>query len=152
MHHHVRALSVQVVCSQMGDLYASAIGTTVLQLREIPPRPAEYDGALCLFDLGKDTNETTIRVALSKFGEIVSIEIGEWPPAIVRFNKHGAALAVKQKAAAATASCTTAEEIATAVAIALGLQCGIPDTLYNERSYDGRMGEAGWDDDDGRGW
>jgi hypothetical protein len=26
----------------MGDLYASAIGTTVLQLREIPPRPPEY--------------------------------------------------------------------------------------------------------------
>ena len=27
----------------MGDLYASAIGTCVLQLKEIPPRPAEYD-------------------------------------------------------------------------------------------------------------
>ena len=26
----------------MGDLYASAIGTTVLQLKEIPPRPADY--------------------------------------------------------------------------------------------------------------
>ena len=25
----------------MGDLYASAIGTTVLQLKELPPRPKE---------------------------------------------------------------------------------------------------------------
>ena len=38
-----RALSV------MADVYASAVGTTVLQIKEIPPRPKEYDGALCLF-------------------------------------------------------------------------------------------------------
>ena len=55
----------------MGDLYSSAIGTTVLRLREMPKRPAEYDGKV---------------------------------------------------------------------------------SVYNERSYDGRSGEAGRDDDDGRGW
>ena len=32
----------------MGDLYASPVGTTVLQITEMPPRPAEYDGLLCL--------------------------------------------------------------------------------------------------------
>eukprot|EP00900_Chrysochromulina_parva_P027937 jgi/Chrpa1/9778/Chrysochromulina_OHIO_Genome00016827-RA len=35
----------------MGHIYASAIGTTVLQLKELPLRPPEYDGKLCLFDL-----------------------------------------------------------------------------------------------------
>ena len=43
----------------MGDAYASAIGTTVLQLKEIPPRPSHFDGALCLFDL-KMTEETAV--------------------------------------------------------------------------------------------
>ena len=35
----------------MADLFASAVGTTVLQIREVPPRPKEFDGALCLFNL-----------------------------------------------------------------------------------------------------
>ena len=35
-----RALTV------MMDLYASAVGTTVLQIKEIPPRPTTYDGLL----------------------------------------------------------------------------------------------------------
>ena len=38
----------------MGDLYASAIGTTVLQLKEIPPRPKKFDGVICLFREGTD--------------------------------------------------------------------------------------------------
>ena len=33
----------------MGDVYASAIGTTVMQLKETPQRPVEFDGALVLF-------------------------------------------------------------------------------------------------------
>ena len=46
---------------RMGDLYASAIGTTVLQLKEIPSRPKEYDGALCLFDLAAGVDEAAPR-------------------------------------------------------------------------------------------
>ena len=61
----------------MGDLYASAIGTCVLILKELPPRPAAYNGALCLFDLAEVTDEISIRAALSEYGEIVSIEMGE---------------------------------------------------------------------------
>ena len=34
----------------MGDLYASAIGTTVLQLKEMPRRPTEYDGKLAVYN------------------------------------------------------------------------------------------------------
>ena len=44
-------VAVRASSPQMGGLYASAIGTTVLQLKELPPRPREYDGKLCLFDV-----------------------------------------------------------------------------------------------------
>ena len=33
----------------MGDLYSSAIGTTVLRLREMPQRPASYDGKVFVY-------------------------------------------------------------------------------------------------------
>ena len=98
-------------------MYASAIGTTVLQLKEIPPRPAEYDGALCLFNLNEGVNEAAIRVALEPFGEIVagSIKIGGWPSVKLCFTTHEAALNAKQ-----------ALEKLKAI-------CGGVDTLYNER-------------------
>lgn len=121
------------VRAQMGDLYASAIGTTVLRLKEIAPRPAEHDGAICLFDLVKGVGEAAIRAALEHFGTIVSIDTSV-SPAIVRFSTHEAARAARRAAAEF-------------VNIAGGV-----DSLYNERSYDGRRGEAGRDDDDGRGW
>ena len=47
----------------MGDLYASAIGTTVLQLKEIPPRPSSFDGALCMFGLAKDSESKSLGCA-----------------------------------------------------------------------------------------
>ena len=115
----------------MGDLYASAISTTVLQLTEIPPRPVEFDGTLCLFDLKVGVDENAILVALREFGSIASCKLSEWPPATVRFTTHAAALAAKQAAAR------------------LSFIAGGIDTLYNERSYDGREGEGG---DRGRGW
>ena len=55
-------------------------------------------------------------------------------PVIVRFSTHRAARAARRAAAELTS-------------IAGGV-----DTQYNERSYDGRTGEAERDDDDGRGW
>ena len=116
----------------MGDLYASAIGTTVLQITEIPVRPAEFDGALCLFDLAEGVDESSITAALEKFGPIRDCEIGGWPSAIVRFSTHEAALAAKRAAPLSI--------------------CAEVGTLYNDRSYAGRKGEAGRDDDEGRGW
>ena len=65
---------------------------------------------------------STRRIALSKFGEISSVEIGGWPPVTVRFTTHAAALNAKRAAAELKH-------------IAGGL-----DTLYNERPYDDR----GW--------
>ena len=119
--------------TQMGDLYASAIGTTVLRLKEIPPRPSEHDGALCLFNLVKGVGEAAIRTALERFGTMVSIDTGA-SPVLVRFSTHEAARAARR-----------AEAELTSIA-------GGVDTVYNERSYDGRRDEAGRDDDDGRGW
>ena len=116
----------------MGDLYASAIGTTVLQIREIPARPTEFEGALCLFNLTEGVDEPKIRTALKRFGTIQDCKVGGWPSAIVRFSTHEAALAAKRTAP-------------------LRICAGV-DTLYNERSYDGRKGEPGRDDDEGRGW
>jgi hypothetical protein len=117
----------------MGDLYASAIGTTVLQIKEIPPRPAEYDGALALFGL-KVTDESAIMQAFGAYGEVLRCEVGGHPEAIVRFSTHAAALKARS------------------AADKLVHVCGGIDTLYNERSYDGRRGEAGREDDEGRGW
>ena len=118
----------------MADVYASAVGTTVLQLKEIPPRPKEFDGALCLWDLKPGVDEAQIRTVLGGFGEIWSCDLGAIPAPIVKFATHEAALEVKKAASAWEALCD-------------GL-----DTLYNERSYDGRRDANGRDDDDGRGW
>ena len=114
---------------------ASAIGTTVLQIKEIPSRPSEFDGALCLFNLAAGVDEREVRKQLQKFGDIMSYEAeAGCTPAIVRFSSHDAAIAAKRAASMLT-----------------GL-CGGIDTVYNERSYDGRHGYEGLDDDDGRGW
>ena len=115
----------------MGDLYASVVGTTVLMSKEIPLRPPEFDGVLGLYDLAEDVDATSIRAAFAEFGDIVWIEIGGHPDARVRFSTHDAALDAKRAAAR------------------LRRICGGIDTLYNDRSYDGREGEEG---DKGRGW
>ena len=128
----------------MQDLYASAVGTTVLQFKGIPPRPKEYDGKICLFLLKdnnwepQDVDEATIRNALSEYGEITSCELtgplrDNQGGYIISFTTHEAALAARR-------------------AGAIPDICAGIDTLYNERSYDGRKGEEGRDDDEGRGW
>eukprot|EP00964_Phaeocystis_antarctica_P014401 scaffold7924_cov70-Phaeocystis_antarctica.AAC.5 len=117
----------------MADVYASAVGTTVLQLREIPPRPKDHDGALCLFGLYDGVDEPAIRAALGSFGDMETVEFSSGM-AIVRFASHAAALAAKQ------------------APLPKGL-CEALDFLYNERSYDGRRNDdRGRSDDDGRGW
>jgi len=114
------------------DLYASAIGTCILQLQEIPLRPKEYDGAICLWDLKEGVDESAIRMALQEFGAIASCELGVL--VVVRFDEHASAVAAKRATSRLTALCA-----------------GV-DTLYNERSYGGRKNEEGLDDDNGRGW
>ena len=75
----------------MGDLYASAVGTTVLQHKEIPPRPARYDGVLRLGGLPHQVNAAAISAAFGTYGEIVSCEVGEAErDARLCFANHGA--------------------------------------------------------------
>ena len=116
---------------QMGDLYASAIGTTVLQIKEIGPCPPEYHGALCLFllrDEGgvRDVDEATLRAKLKRHGRITRVELtgplrDHHGAVIVRFATHEAALAAKR------------------AGVIAGVCAGV-DTLYNERPYNDR----GW--------
>ena len=122
----------------MADVYASAVGTTVLQIKEIPPRPARFDGAICLFELQTGMSKAAVRAAIREvfapFGSIVNFEL-DCDPAVVRFSTHDAALKAKAKYSE-----------------------GVPDLFsgldmqYNERSYNGRRGEDERTNDNGRGW
>lgn len=121
----------------MGDLYASAVGTTVLQIKEISPRPPDFDGVLCLFGLKPGVDEAAVRQALAgDLGtEFKSCDLTfESEYGVVRFASHAAALQAK-------------------AAYSFSELCEGVDTRYNERSYDGRVdGEDGRDGDEGRGW
>ena len=77
-----------------------------------------------------------IRAALERFGAIKGIEGVDVSasPTIVRFSTHESASAARRAAPELVHICD-----------------GV-DTLYNERSYDGRKSEKGLEDDDGRGW
>ena len=55
----------------MSHLYASLRGTTVLQQKFLPQRPAFYDGAIRLFDLPPELcRDDELRTYLSRFGTI----------------------------------------------------------------------------------
>lgn len=73
---------------------ASAIGTTVLQLKDIPVRPAEYDGAVMIFDVEQNVDEKKLLAALEKFGRVAkcAFDRSHTPPVIVHFETHQAAL------------------------------------------------------------
>ena len=64
----------------MADLYASAVGTTVMQLKEIPKRDATYDGYVCIFGLKVD--EEWLLATLRSFGEITSVDLTSDPPTV----------------------------------------------------------------------
>jgi hypothetical protein len=73
--------AVRASSPQMGSLYASAIGTTVLQLKELPLRPPEYDGKLCLFDVAPGVDGAAIKAALESHGDVISCTLGRfWNP------------------------------------------------------------------------
>ena len=111
----------------MGDLYASAIGTAVLQLKEIPECPPGYKSALFVGDLLADVDEAKLKDALGAFGSLVEggctlHSLGTTRYAIVKFAEHTDAMKAEK-------------------ADAMGLGLGHFFTLrYNERRYD----ERGW--------
>jgi len=100
------------------------VGTTVLQLKEIPPQ--EHPSVLCLFGVVQDVVEKTLRATLEKHGEITRIDLTgplRTDHGIVRvyFATREGAVAAKRAGALA------------------GVFEGI-DMWYNERPYDDR----GW--------
>ena len=87
----------------MGDLYASAVGTTVLQLKEIPDRPPELDGCVYLGDLREEKctyrenrwslDQTAIEAVwpVQTFGKVIVKSIRILPDvreAVVVFTSH----------------------------------------------------------------
>ena len=56
--------------ARMGDLYASAIGTTVLQLKDIPPCPLEFKGALYVGMVAVGVDEAKLKDVLSVLGPL----------------------------------------------------------------------------------
>ena len=135
MHRKGMQLSIPscFVCplQVMADVYASAVGLRVLQMKEIPPRPQEFDGRVCLFSLKEGVDTEKIKSALKRFGTVVDCDMNR-DPVVVTFASHEEALSAVQAGAPDL--------------------CDGIDTQYNERSYDGRVGEVGRRDDDGRGW
>jgi hypothetical protein len=111
----------------MGDLYASAIGTTVLQIKEIPSCPPVFTGALYVGEVFPDIDIPQLEDSMSAFGHLAESgcslhKQGEKRYAIVRFRSHA-----------------TAEKAATEDASTLGI--GKFFTLhYNQLEYDHR----GW--------
>ena len=106
----------------MNQLYASAVGTTVLQIREVPFRPAELDGVLCIFGPSEGVDKAAVRLALSCFGEIVAVVDRRLPPIerdeiAVHFTSHQVALDV-------------------IAAQPTPLPCNGVGTLYTARPYD----------------
>lgn len=77
----------------MANMYASALGTSVLQLREVPVRPKQDVGAMraCRLPAGFAT-EKAIRNAYQRFGEIVAVEVRADDEVTVRFKSREAVL------------------------------------------------------------
>jgi hypothetical protein len=103
--------------SVMGDLYASAVGTTVLQMKQMPPRPPMFDGVVVLRNPKPRTQEGEIRALLSGH-DVTQVNV---PNGSVRFASHRSAIeAIKSGALASV--------------------CDAVELYYNERPYDKR----GW--------
>ena len=81
----------------MGFIYASVTGTTVLQLKVIAPRPAEYDGMVTIFGIGRETTaEADFRADMSQYGDVMAVELLSGQ-STVTFSSHEAALAAVQR-------------------------------------------------------
>ena len=65
----------------------------MLQIKSIPPRPAQYDGLLCLGGVPVGIDEAEIRQAFQSFGTIESCKANEQSslPYRVKFTVHAAA-------------------------------------------------------------
>jgi hypothetical protein len=111
----------------MGYFYASICCTAIVQLKDIPPRPSEYDGRMIVFDkaFSESTSEKDVITDLERFGgqiNEIAIKAGE---AHVTFATH--------------------EQAKDCIAQLDKVKRGA-DTVYNETAYSRDRGEpfSGW--------
>lgn len=76
----------------MNAPYASAVGTTVLQLTEVPEPPATFDGVIAIFGPTAGLDEKQIRATLETVGRIDKVETRSSPPWVVSFAMHADAV------------------------------------------------------------
>lgn len=76
----------------MANLYASAVGVSVLQLKKIPSRPAELNGAIraCRLPAGFAA-KAPLQKAYGRYGEITDIEVRSADEATIYFATREAA-------------------------------------------------------------
>ena len=109
----------------MAYFYASLTGTGVLQLKDVPTRPSQYDGRIALFFETKEKPEQeALRAEMSAFGQVVDLAIFD-THAHVWFAIH--------------------EHAVQAVEALRRQQRGV-DYIYNTTAYDCERGEhySGW--------
>ena len=117
----------------MGNFYASVTRTSVMQVKHVPPRPAQYDGRVLFFNLPADTQEDELRTALSEFGTVVDCNVLQGEGACsagIRFATHAEA----ERAVAEMKSNP------------IGSRQSWSTLEYNDRPYDGDERA------EGRGW
>ena len=115
----------------MGNFYASTCGTAVVQLKDIPPRPSEYDGRMIVFDkaFSESTSEKDVKALqcdLERFGGKITKKIA-------------------MKAGEAHVTFATHEQAKKCIAELDKVERGA-DTVYNETAYSRDRGEpfSGW--------
>lgn len=109
--------------TEMANLYASLTGSAILQLKDVPPRPEEYDGRIVLFA----TDEHPLASQnLRQFGEVTRLQlVGGITQARATFARH--------------------EQAELAVAMLRQKGCDV-DLMYNTAAYDRDQGVrySGW--------
>ena len=110
----------------MGSCYASITGTSVLQVKTVPPRPKMYDGLISIVGDMQDAlaqpSGLVEHFRLSRFGHVISCELVLPDVVHAAFVEHAQAEAAIE---------------------ALRGESWIAFAVYNDRAYDG---------EDGRGW
>jgi len=121
----------------MGYLYASTCGTAVVQLKDIPPRPSEYDGRMLVFDekYSEMTSKKDVIADLERFGGKIT-EIDIRPTVISATHKQEGEAHVTFATHKQAESCIAAlREVGRGAC-----------TVYNETAYSRDRGEpfSGW--------
>ena len=131
----------------MGRLYASPHGTSVIQLRFIPPRPLAFDGLVTVYGTLSPGDEAMLWERFGDHGEVESCEIrpgGRDDEAVIRFSQH--AQAERAVARLQRANATLERQLSGDAAMMHPEAMCVPKqeltaTLtYNERPYE----ERGW--------